>query len=362
MAMILAPCTSVFGLIGFSGRAGREGEPLALMDSVGDGPMARRIGGFCACMPSPRSWNAGKSTWRWPTSSALAGSNIPATRTVPAIRAHASDQRERRAHGGAGVNARPAGHLIPRRASCTATRPRHIALWALEPGEPLRPGEAHHAHLKPGASWGPPINTLTDSTSFSVSRRSWFRRGDATASCGASSAPMPARLSDTGRHLRGCARAPPLTRACRQQRRPGAQLEKVAPAARAADGGACSDGSASLLGALVRGAWGTRRPARATGSSPPDERIGGSRAQRDLHRIIHSPSASCAPGGSGEGARLPLSTAPARRAGALAGIAESAGASPAPSAPAICRAPGSAATASVPGCRSPAASTISIGT
>src|SRR5262245_33727261 len=33
-AMILAPCTSVFGLIGFSGRAGREQELLALMDSL----------------------------------------------------------------------------------------------------------------------------------------------------------------------------------------------------------------------------------------------------------------------------------------------------------------------------------------
>src|SRR4029077_20698215 len=33
-AMVLAPCTSVFGLIGFSGRAGREAELLALMDSL----------------------------------------------------------------------------------------------------------------------------------------------------------------------------------------------------------------------------------------------------------------------------------------------------------------------------------------
>src|SRR5262245_10625735 len=33
-AMVLAPCTSVFGLIGFSGCAGREDELLALMDSL----------------------------------------------------------------------------------------------------------------------------------------------------------------------------------------------------------------------------------------------------------------------------------------------------------------------------------------
>src|SRR5215510_6644470 len=33
-AMVLAPCTSVFGLIGFSGRAGRESELLGLMDSL----------------------------------------------------------------------------------------------------------------------------------------------------------------------------------------------------------------------------------------------------------------------------------------------------------------------------------------
>ena len=35
-AMVLAPCTSVFGLIGFSGRAGREAELLDLMDGLAD--------------------------------------------------------------------------------------------------------------------------------------------------------------------------------------------------------------------------------------------------------------------------------------------------------------------------------------
>ena len=35
-AMVLAPCTGVFGLIGFSGRAGREVELLALLDPLGE--------------------------------------------------------------------------------------------------------------------------------------------------------------------------------------------------------------------------------------------------------------------------------------------------------------------------------------
>lgn len=35
-ALVLSPCSSVFGLIGFSGRAGREQEQVALMDSVAD--------------------------------------------------------------------------------------------------------------------------------------------------------------------------------------------------------------------------------------------------------------------------------------------------------------------------------------
>src|SRR5437588_5011644 len=35
-AMVLAPCTGVFGLIGFSGRAGREAELLALLDPLAD--------------------------------------------------------------------------------------------------------------------------------------------------------------------------------------------------------------------------------------------------------------------------------------------------------------------------------------
>src|SRR5262245_29346794 len=33
-AMVLAPCTGVFGLIGFSGRAGREAELLALLEPL----------------------------------------------------------------------------------------------------------------------------------------------------------------------------------------------------------------------------------------------------------------------------------------------------------------------------------------
>ena len=35
-AMVLSPCSSVFGLIGFSGRPGREQEQVALLDSVAD--------------------------------------------------------------------------------------------------------------------------------------------------------------------------------------------------------------------------------------------------------------------------------------------------------------------------------------
>ena len=35
-AMVLSPCTSVFGLIGFSGRAGREREQVDLLDGLAD--------------------------------------------------------------------------------------------------------------------------------------------------------------------------------------------------------------------------------------------------------------------------------------------------------------------------------------
>ena len=44
-AMVLAPCTGVFGLIGFSGLAGREAELLALVEPLaeayGDGRVKR---------------------------------------------------------------------------------------------------------------------------------------------------------------------------------------------------------------------------------------------------------------------------------------------------------------------------------
>ena len=42
----------------------------------------------------------------------------------------------------------------------------HIALWRMELGRAHDAWEFYRAHLRPGASTGPPLNTLTDSASF----------------------------------------------------------------------------------------------------------------------------------------------------------------------------------------------------
>ena len=77
-AMVLAPCAGVFGLIGFSGRTGREDELLALLEPW-PAPTAR-TGGHGARMPSPRSRSATSSA-RTPPSSG----RWPATRAMPTV-------------------------------------------------------------------------------------------------------------------------------------------------------------------------------------------------------------------------------------------------------------------------------------
>lgn len=52
-AMVLAPITSVFGLIAFSGKAGREAEQLAVLQPLASAYAT--TGGSGRCSPSPRS-------------------------------------------------------------------------------------------------------------------------------------------------------------------------------------------------------------------------------------------------------------------------------------------------------------------
>ena len=267
-AMVLAPCTGVFGLIGFSGRAGREAELLALLD-----PLASAYG----------------EDWWFTSAHAFAQVEVGDIE-----RAHATIERSLalypRNANGAHIRAhvyyeggeREAGLAYlarwwqdyPKESLLHCHISWHIALWQLALG---RTGEAwsfYRAHLRPGVSTGPPINTLSDSASFllraemageardpelwrelSQYATQWF------PSTGVAFADVHGALAHA---FAGDAEA--LARIV--ERAKGPARDVVAPIAQA-------------FGAFSLANW-AEAAAQLQAVSASHERIGGSRAQRDL--------------------------------------------------------------------------------
>jgi len=159
-AMVLAPCTGVFGLIGFSGRKGREQELRELMEEL-----------------APH-W--GNDPW-FLTQLAFArvetGDIEGARKTIE--RAMALDPRS--AHG-AHVKAHvhyEAGEKVAGLKFLQKWLPDyakegllhchlnwHVALWQLELGDHEAAMRTYLKGVHPGASWGPPINVISDAASF----------------------------------------------------------------------------------------------------------------------------------------------------------------------------------------------------
>ncbi len=159
-AMVLAPCTGVFGLIGFSGRKGREQELRQLMEELaphwGEDPF------FLTQLAFAR---------------VETGDIDDARKTI--ARALALDPRS--AHG-AHVMAHvhyEAGEKVAGLKFLEKWLPEyakegllhchlhwHVALWQLELGDHEAAMRTYLKGVHPGASWGPPINTLSDAASF----------------------------------------------------------------------------------------------------------------------------------------------------------------------------------------------------
>src|SRR5262245_29551708 len=268
-AMVLAPCTSVFGLIGFSGRAGREQELLALMDSL------------ATAYGEEDWWFLGMHAFAQVECGDIAAALMKVERSLTRhprnahaahIRAHVYYESGEREPGLA--------YLVewwssyPKESQLHCHLAWHIALWELELGRAARAWEIYHAHLKPGASWGPPINTLTDSASFlfraellGEERKSGLWRD--LSAYAAHTFPSPgitfADVHGALAHaLAGDSDA--LQRLEADARGPAADVVRCL---------------AQAFGALTRSAW---ADAAASLSSivATHERIGGSRAQRDL--------------------------------------------------------------------------------
>jgi tetratricopeptide (TPR) repeat protein len=159
-AMVLAPCTGVFGLIGFSGRAGREAELLALLE-----PLAGAYG----------------EDWWFTSALAFAQVEVGDIESSLATIERSLALHPRNAHG-AHIRAhvyyeggeREAGltyladwwQAYPKESLLHCHISWHIALWQLALGRSEEAWSFYRAHLRPGVSTGPPINTLSDSASF----------------------------------------------------------------------------------------------------------------------------------------------------------------------------------------------------
>ena len=262
------PARACSASIGFSGRPGREAELLALLEPLADA--------------------YGEDWW---FTSAHAFAQVEAGQIDRALTTiERSLSRNPRNANGAHIRAhvyyesgeRPAGLAYleewwrdyPKASLLHCHLSWHIALWRMELGRPEEAWAFYRAHLRPGASTGPPLNTLTDAASFLFRAEMAGRR--ATRSCGASSAPMRRQwfpspgiaFADVhgalAHALAGNADA--LAKIIDGAKGPAAEI--VAPIARA-------------FRAFARSDWAAAAADLETVMAA-HERIGGSRAQRDL--------------------------------------------------------------------------------
>ena len=159
-AMVLAPCTGVFGLIGFSGRPGREAELLALLE-----PLAGAYGDdwwFTSALAFAQVEAGDVDRALATIERSLAGN--PRNANGSHIRAHVYYEAGERQAGLAYLEEWWKDYHKSALLHCHLSW--HIALWRMELGRTHDAWAFYRAHLRPGASTGPPLNTLTDSASF----------------------------------------------------------------------------------------------------------------------------------------------------------------------------------------------------
>jgi hypothetical protein len=159
-AMVLAPATGVFGLIGFSGRQGREAELHELLREL-----APHYGTdwWFACVHAFAACECGKLDEAWQLIESSMSAN-PRSAHGAHIRVHVLHER--------GEMARIQDYLAQwmpaydRRGLLHCHLSWHVALTAMLLGDAERAWAAYRAAVHPGGSWGPPINVVTDAASF----------------------------------------------------------------------------------------------------------------------------------------------------------------------------------------------------
>jgi tetratricopeptide (TPR) repeat protein len=160
-AMVLAPATGVFGLIGFSGRQDREPEQVALLDELvphlGDDWWFQCVYAFALEETGQVEVARG-----WIERSMAAN---PRNAHGAHIKAHV--------HYEAGEDRAAADYLdawmcdYPKEALLHCHLSWHVAMFALSLGQMEKAWRVYEAQVHPkSGSWGPALNSVTDSVSF----------------------------------------------------------------------------------------------------------------------------------------------------------------------------------------------------
>jgi tetratricopeptide (TPR) repeat protein len=159
-AMVVAPCTGVFGLIGFSGRKGREQELRQLMEELaphwGEDPF------FLTQLAFARVETGDIEAGRKTVERALVLD--PQSAHGAHVKAHVHYEAGEKEAGLTFLQQWIRGYAREGLLHCHINW--HIALWQMELGDH---GGAMRTYLKgvhPGGSWGPPINVFSDGASF----------------------------------------------------------------------------------------------------------------------------------------------------------------------------------------------------
>ncbi|MFV0298763.1 MAG: tetratricopeptide repeat protein [Hyphomicrobiaceae bacterium] len=159
-AFALAPSTSVFGLIGFAGTPGREHDQLALLDPLqgayGDDWWFRSQLAFAQM----EDGDTARALPNIEASMAAFSRNAHGAH----IRAHLYYEMGERVAGFDFLKDWSQGYSRLGQLHCHVTW--HQALWAMELGHSGDAWAIYNDLLHPGSSWGPQINVLTDCASF----------------------------------------------------------------------------------------------------------------------------------------------------------------------------------------------------
>ena len=158
--MVIQPCTSVFGLIGFSGLPGREAEQLAFLNRLAphydDDWWFNTAHAFAQCEVGQVAASIGtieRSLARNPSSAHGAH-----------VRAHIYYENGETEAGYSYISGWRDAY--DKRAPLHCHISWHVALWALERGDAARAWQIVEDDVRPDHAWGPPLNVLTDSASF----------------------------------------------------------------------------------------------------------------------------------------------------------------------------------------------------